>query len=127
MMDLQYVLEHGDYVLYDMAEEPSRLTGKREPHLHCHHLAIAFDRESGVLHKHGDEELVKKWAQAKRAELIQAGLESWAGNLVVISGELPLEEVNKCLAISGYCTRMVAKLQAQGAASALPAQEQPHA
>jgi hypothetical protein len=112
-MSLEYVLEHGSYVLYDMDTEPSGLTGNREILHCCDEVAIAFDRDSGTLHKHGDPARVMAWADQARAKLRQVpGGNVLADALVVISGKLPLEEVNKCLAITGYCAIMARRLQA---------------
>ena len=33
-----------------------------------------------------------------------------ANSLVVVSGPLPVDEINKCLHIEGYCRRMLARL-----------------
>jgi hypothetical protein len=66
-------------------------------------VAIAFDPELGVIHKHGKPELVNK-----RALLLRKTIPS----LVVIEGRFPLDELNRCLLICDYVKRFYNKLQA---------------
>ena len=110
-MNPQYVLEYGTYVLYDLSQEPSRLTGKREAILCCDEPAIAFDKESGTLHKHGDVALVTAWAEKARAKFRDGGFPEMADDLVVLSGKFPLEDLNKCLSHSGYCKVLFERMQ----------------
>lgn len=110
-MDLQYVVEHGSYVLYDMSEPPSCLTGRREIHLQCDEPALAFDSESGTLHKHGDVAQVTAWTERARAKFRDAGFPEMADGLVVLSGKLPLEDLNKCLSHTGYCKVLLERMK----------------
>lgn len=85
-------------------------------------VALAIDIDSGTLHKHGKPESVRKWVfhtkqklgegifglppeeRAVRHEMISA--------LVVLQGRFELEDLNKCLAISGYAGRLYQQAQA---------------
>lgn len=109
-MDLQYQLKYGSYYLYDMAEPPSPATGERKFRLRTDNVAIAFDASTGHLHRHGNPTLIQSWATHTRRKLRAAGALDDANDIVVVSGPLPVEEINKCLWISGYCRRMFKRL-----------------
>jgi hypothetical protein len=109
-MDLQYQLKRGSYYLYDMAEPPSPSTGERRFRLKTDNVAIAFDASTGVLHKHGNPALIQSWATLTRRRLRAEGALESANDIVVVSGPLPVEEINKCLWITGYCRRMFKRL-----------------
>jgi hypothetical protein len=74
-------------------------------------IAIGFDKEDGTLHKHGTPHMVSQWSVTTTGKLGTVGLHELADNLVVVDGRFPLEEVNKCLSISGYCKVFFEKLQ----------------
>lgn len=109
-MELQYQLKRGSYYLYDMAEPPSPSTGERRFRLKTDNVAIAFDASTGVLHKHGNPILIQSWATSTRRRLRAEGALDSANDIVVVSGPLPVEEINKCLWIAGYCRRMFKRL-----------------
>lgn len=109
-MDLQYQLKRGSYYLYDMADPPSPTTGERRFRLKTDNVAIAFDVSTGVLHKHGNPTLIQSWATLTRRRLRAEGALDSANDIVVVSGPLPVEEINKCLWITGYCRRMFKRL-----------------
>jgi hypothetical protein len=109
-MELQYQLKRGSYYLYDMAEPPSPSTGERRFRLKTDNVAIAFDASTGVLHKHGNPTLIQSWATLTRRRLRAEGALDSANDIVVVSGPLPVEEINKCLWIAGYCRRMFKRL-----------------
>jgi hypothetical protein len=109
-MDLQYQLKRGSYYLYDMAEPPSPSTGERRFRLKTENVAIAFDASTGILHKHGNPTLIQSWATLTRRRLRAEGALDSANDIVVVSGPLPVEEINKCLWIAGYCRRMFKRL-----------------
>lgn len=96
-MDYHYRMNCGQYVLHD-GEDPIGPV--------MDEVAIAFDLESGTLHKHGSPEMVRAWCKKSSDKLIQAGFPEMAGDLVVIAGRFPVEELNKCLSITGYVRRM---------------------
>ena len=109
-MDLQYQLKFGCYYLYDMAEPPSAATGERRFRLKTDTVAIAFDASTGALHKHGNPLQIQSWALRARRKLRAVGADEIANDIVVVSGPLPVEEINKCLWIAGYCRRMFKRL-----------------
>jgi hypothetical protein len=106
-MDLQYQLKEGNYLLYDLSAPASALTGERRLRLRTDAVAIAFDRSTGTLHEHGNPLRVASWADSTRRHLRAAGAWDRAEDIVVVSGTLPVDEINKCLAIKGYCRSML--------------------
>ena len=109
-MDLQYQLKAGSYYLYDMRETPSAVTGERRFKLNTDTVAIAFDLHTGEVHQHGSTTRIHSWATMTRRRLRAAGAQEVANDLVVISGPLPVEEINKCLWVRGYVRRMFQRL-----------------
>ncbi|WP_024538177.1 hypothetical protein [Comamonas badia] len=109
-MDLQYELKAGSYYLYDMREAPSKITGERRFKLKTDTVAIAFDAHTGEVHRHGNPTRIQSWAQTQRRRLRAAGALLQANDIVVVSGPLPVDELNKCLWIRGYCRRMLKRL-----------------
>ena len=109
-MDLQYQLKAGNYYLYDMRDAPSAVTGERRFKLKTDTVAIAFDLFTGQVHQHGNPTRIQSWAAHHRRRLRAAGALAEANDLVVVSGPLPVDELNKCLWISGYCRHMFTRL-----------------
>ncbi|MDD2714010.1 MAG: hypothetical protein PHU77_13920 [Simplicispira sp.] len=109
-MDLQYQLKAGSYYLYDMREAPSAVTGERRFKLKTDIVAIAFDVYTGEVHQHGNPTRIQSWATMTRRRLRAAGAQAEANDIVVVSGPLPVEELNKCLWIKGYVRRMFQRL-----------------
>lgn len=103
MPELNYRFNGSDYCLHDGDEPIGKLLNE---------VAIAFDLESGTRHKHGDPVLVNAWHQKVSNEYRQAGLAEIADDLVVITGRFPVDEINKCLDISGYVLRMYRRMLA---------------
>lgn len=99
----------GKYVLVDCTDE-SDLAGSHKTILETDVAAIAFDRESGTLHKHGSPELVESWARSARQRLRDKGFDDMADDIVSICGMIPVEELNKAISISGYCKRLHATI-----------------
>jgi hypothetical protein len=109
-MALQYQLKEGNYHLYDMSTPASKVTGEHRLRLKTDTVAIAFDVRTGELHEHGTPTRIHSWATGARRRLRAAGAQDSANDIVVVSGPLPVEEINKCLQISGYCSRMYTRL-----------------
>jgi len=109
-MALQYQLKEGNYHLYDMSTPASTVTGERRLRLKTDTVAIAFDASTGVLHEHGNPSRIHSWAMTARRRLRAAGSLDSANDIVVVSGPLPVDEINKCLQINGYCRRMFTRL-----------------
>jgi len=110
MSDYHYELNCGQYVLHNGDKPIGPVLDE---------VAIAFDRESGTLHKHGSVENVQAWvdkSQQRLRESASAGglgrlAAQMADDLVIVTGKFPVEEVNRCLSTSGYVLHMVEKLQ----------------
>ncbi|MBX9936952.1 hypothetical protein [Giesbergeria anulus] len=109
-MDLQYQLKAGSYYLYDMRETPSAVTGERRFKLKTDSVAIAFDRYTGEVQQHGNPTRIHSWATMTRRRLRAAGNLAQANDIIVISGPLPVEELNKCLWVRGYVQRLFKRL-----------------
>ncbi|GEM_PF-204155 len=109
-MNLQYQLKAGSYYLYDMRDKPSAVTGERRFKLKTDLLAIAFDNHTGEVHQHGTPSRIQSWAANTRRRLRAKGLWQEAEDIIVISGPFPVEEINKCLWMKGYCRRLLQRL-----------------
>jgi hypothetical protein len=109
-MALQYQLKEGNYHLYDLSTPASKVTGEHRLRLKTNNVAIAFDASTGMLHEHGSPTRIHSWATTARRRLRAAGSLESANDIVVVSGPLPVDEINKCLQITGYCRRMFTRL-----------------
>ena len=109
-MALQYQLKSGNYHLYDLSTPASAATGEHKLRLTTDTVAIAFDARTGELQEHGSPSRIHSWANNTRRRLRAAGDGEQANAIVVVSGPLPVEEINKCLQITGYCRRMYSRL-----------------
>ena len=117
IMNFEYEIEHGSYYLYK-SKDLNSLTKKRDIILMCDEIAIVFDKETFVLHKHGSPDKVAQWYHAARDKFIKAGFNSMAEDLVMIQGSFPIAEVNRCLSTTGYIEQFWKKLQANQIKSA---------
>lgn len=109
-MALQYQLKEGNYHLYDLSTPASKVTGEHRLRLRTATVAIAFDVSTGELHEHGSPTRIHSWATTARRRLRAAGALESANDIVVVSGPLPVDEINKCLQINGYCRRLLQRL-----------------
>lgn len=109
-MTLQYQLKAGNYHLYDLSTPASKVTGQHRLKLTTDTVAIAFDASTGMLHEHGNPARIHSWATTARRRLRAAGSLDSANDIVVVSGPLPVDEINKCLRVTGYCRRMFTQL-----------------
>ena len=109
-MELQYQLKEGNYHLYDLSTVASKVTGEHRLRLKTDTVAIAFDRNTGKLLEHGSPLRIHSWATNTRRRLRAAGNWDSAEDIVVVSGPLPVDEINKCLAITGYCRSLFKRL-----------------
>lgn len=107
---LQYRLKAGHYYLYDMRDTPSAVTGERRFRLKTELVALAFDLATGLVCQHGHPTRIHAWALGVRRKLRAAGDWDSADNLIVVSGPLPEDEINKCLRIRGYCRWLLQRL-----------------
>ena len=109
-MALQYKLKEGNYHLYDLSTPASKVTGEHRLRLMTDTVAIAFDARTGELREHGSPTRIHSWANNTRRRLRAAGAQQEANDIVVVSGPLPVDELNKCLWVSGYVRRMFSRL-----------------
>ena len=109
-MSLQYELKEGNYHLYDLSTPASKVTGEHRLRLMTELVAIAFDVRTGKLHEHGHPSRIHSWASNTRRRLRAAGDIDRANDIVVVSGPLPVDEINKCLRITGYCRNLFERL-----------------
>lgn len=109
-MALQYQLKAGNYHLYDLSTPASKVTGEHALRLKTDTVALAFDASTGWLHEHGSPTRIHSWATGARRRLHAAGAHASANDIVVVSGPLPVDEINKCLQINGYCRSMFRRL-----------------
>lgn len=109
-MHLQYQLKAGSYYLYDLRDTPSAVTGERRFKLKTDLLAIAFDNHTGEVQQHGTPSRIQSWASNTRRRLRAAGQWQEAEDIIVITGPFPVDEINKCLWMRGYCRRLLQRL-----------------
>jgi len=109
-MTLQYQLKEGHYHLYDLSTPASRITGEHRLRLKSDTVAIAFEASTGALREHGSPTRIHCWANNTRRRLRASGALDKANDIVVVSGPLPVDEINKCLKIDGYCRDMFGRL-----------------
>lgn len=109
-MALQYQLKSGNYHLYDLSTPASVVTGEHKLRLTTDTVAIAFDARTGELQEHGSPTRIHLWASNTRRRLRAAGDGEQANAIVVVSGPLPVNEINNCLQIKGYCRAMFKRL-----------------
>jgi len=89
-------------------------------------VAFSYHPNEAVLYKHGDPELVEKWYREilRRFRLVanqfikfstfEEEVKFWQDELEsikLIRGKFPVDELNKCLSISGYIGRFYERLQ----------------
>jgi len=97
---LRYRMEGTEYALVD---EENRI------HWAGPEIAVAFSYDQddekgmrGTLHKHGSPDLVQAWFGKTVAKYRAGGSADLASQIHVVSGPIPLEELNKMIDISGY-------------------------
>lgn len=111
-----YTFEHGSYYWWGHSGLMENMSDQ---------VAFAFDRDTGTMFKHGAPERIEKYAREANARLA-AGNEKaiqecralglpdpgvFAVAVVVFPRETPVEELNRCVQISGY---LKVKLQESG-------------
>ena len=68
------------------------------------------DSSTGALKEHGSPLRIHSWANNTRRRLRASGALDRANDIVVVSGPLPVDEINKCLKVDGYCRDMFTRL-----------------
>lgn len=107
---LHYRMEGTEYALVD-EDDCIHWAGEE--------VAVAFtyclddQGMEGILHKQGNPEKVNDWAEKTRKKLADAGHLDMANEIVVVSGRIPLEDLNKMIEISGYIGIWYKRMQAE--------------
>ncbi|MEX3984220.1 hypothetical protein AB4Y45_35275 [Paraburkholderia sp. EG287A] len=91
-MSLEYTLENGRYTLYHR--------GVRV--VHSTEVGIVIDLHTGSALKHGAPDLVQTYFDVARKSFMDGGYIQEANDLVFVTGQFDLEELNKMVGISGY-------------------------
>lgn len=92
-----YEVRNGDYVLV------KKETGEIINNL-GKSISIALttdDKDEFIMHKHGSEGNVNKWAETARTRFRGIGMDDMADEVRVISGPFPLSEINWLIESSG--------------------------
>ncbi|KKM89180.1 hypothetical protein LCGC14_1251180 [marine sediment metagenome] len=104
----RYRMEGTEYALVDEHDQI---------HWAGEEIAVAFtyclDEQGmeGTLHKHGSPEKANAWAEKTRKKFVDAGHLDMANEIVVVSGKISLEDLNKIIEISGYVGIWYKRLQ----------------
>jgi len=90
-MEFYYDIQDGNYVWHNSQDDAQKIGPV---------ISVLFDKSSGTLLKHGTPELVQsRYQQLRKAfEAINS-----QDDLVLISGAVPLEKINKAISCSGTC------------------------
>jgi hypothetical protein len=88
----KYRLDGGRYLLLD---DSDIIAGMDE-------VAIAYDTESGTLLKHGSPDKVREWHRKSIQRYLDTGVEQLFSTVVVWIARFDIEDLNRCLLISGY-------------------------
>ncbi len=75
-------------------------------------LSIAFDKVKGTLYQQGQPAMVNTWALSARRRFALSANNSAARNLVVVSGKIPLSEINHFLQKLNYGAEFYTRLVA---------------
>lgn len=110
-VDGPYYIEHGDLWFQSS-------TGRAGVGRHVcdgtQRIAVAYDAEDGVVHKHGSAELVEAWASKTRTKFSGGGLPQLAEAIVVLSFpvlQVTVDELNLCIATTGRVLGLEVKLR----------------
>lgn len=105
--DGPYIIEHGDVWYVTKGATPGGAAmglDRRHVGAGTEMIAVAFDSENGVLHKHGASKLVESWSGQTRKKFNEGGFPEMADAIVVISF-LPtpqtIAELNACVTTTG--------------------------
>ena len=80
-------------------------------------VALALDRDSGVLHKHGDPEMVLRWHHKTQQAFRANGFDDIADDLVVIQGRFTLEDLNRAIGNVSYAGHLYRRLMEEDVSS----------
>lgn len=118
--DGPYVIEHGDVWFLRTASDPSRRDSRvviGRDHVCGPHdkLALVYDTEDNILHKHGTAEFAGNWLKHARGKFREAGMDELADALTLVEfAPVPeaIAELNACISHSGRVGKFVERMQA---------------
>jgi hypothetical protein len=125
-----YVIAHGDVWWRSTATGRNSFGLSDDRHV-CdgtQMLAVAYDAEDGILHKHGSEDSVRAWAERTGKKFIESGFEEMAQAIVVVGFPVSPEsvaELNACVATTGRVLRIAERIEALGAQGLIEAPKYP--
>jgi len=100
-MEFYYDLQDGNYIWHRGPDDATSIGPE---------IAVLFDKNTGTLLTHGTPELV----QQKYAKLSDAFKKIGEGDcLMILTGRVPLEKINKSISHSGTCHKIFAEEIAQ--------------
>lgn len=100
-MVLEYRLVANHYVLHEQGQAAGRSLEA---------VALAFDKVTGELYSHGEPARVHTWAALTVKRLAHSCHFEEADKVVVVTGRLPLLQLNRCLQEQGYCREFYERL-----------------
>jgi len=100
-MDQEYLLLSNLYVLHAQGQASGRALEL---------VSIAFDRVTGELFLHGEPARVQTWSNLTVKRLANSCHFDEADTVVVITGRLPLAQLNRCIQEPGYCREFYERL-----------------
>lgn len=74
-------------------------------------IAICYDRQSGVLLKHGKPDDVERWRENAVARYCEAGYHWNPDDLVLLKGTFPVHELNRVVGDFGYAKTFHERLE----------------
>lgn len=96
------------YVLTDKSEYA--FVGKQGDVLFTtKHVALCYDKEAMILHKHGTPNSVRSWYQSAHQKLSDAGFVKEAEDLVLVEWPFNVNDLNHLLDASGYLPQFLLK------------------
>ena len=92
MNDIEYRLEKGLYNLYGISEGSEGVIIRSYPD-----MAIAIDVRAMLVMRHGGTDYVNEWFEKRNIRFRELDIIEMNQSIIVISGELPLDKVNRLL------------------------------
>lgn len=98
---MEYTYDEGEFILSNNGIELSR----------SKNISIVFtaNQDMWTLLKHGKTELVEKWYDSIKKQYRELGVDDFANELILLTGKFPVDELNKCIQITGYVKKMYKK------------------
>ncbi len=91
-----FTIEHGSYYSYGHSGLLNFMADE---------ISIVYDDDphgTPVLLKHGESAAVKRWWDDARKRYLDAGLEAYTATWVLITGKIPVDQLNHALTHSGF-------------------------